>query len=338
MAVAGPLNGFAAAVRWPARSPQARHRASSRVRWAKRTGFGLRTSQIFLASSGLSLLSACGATWTLRDGGEGPITCAEEKPFFTDADADGWGDATLGFQMGCAADPESGFVVRNDLDCVDDPASGGAGIGGRTGAVCPTDFYPGGNTPAVGVIGAASELVAVLPSDRTPPVGAGQAAQTCELGWGAQTEGFKATLAVADGAVFASIQGAIDAAGVAAYAGFIGVNNASGAWKWDDGRDFSIGGVAPLAGCEGVVPEPGSLPLGSRLALIKPQGGAWCIGLPGQAGAAAYAQPGGEPTRPVAGVNDDLAAHYICSRPKPDPFNFRAPPPAEGEGGEEEGT
>ncbi len=294
----------------------------------------MHTSSTLFVSSLVLLLSACGASFKIRDGGGGPVECAVEKPFYQDADGDGWGDGAMGAEYGCVPNTVSGFIVRNALDCNDDPATGGAGNGGKIGAICPSHFYAGGTAPVVGVIGNAAEFVAALPGAASPPIGAGQAAQACELGWGPQTDGLRATLAVADGAALALVQAAIDGAGVSTYAGFIGVENVGGSWKWDDGRDFAIAGVAPLTACGGALPAGADFPTGARLALVKNSTG-WCVGTPGQAGGTTYAQPGGEPTRDVAGANDNLAGHFVCSRPKPDPFNFRAMPEADAESEDE---
>lgn len=227
-------------------------------------------------SIALAGLAACGTSWEVRDGQIGPGEC-RLKPWFLDADADGWGDDVEPV-WACEAVAEDSFTARNNLDC--DDASDQ--LTARLDAACPVDVLPGADD-ILAWSGAEAEMF--LTFGASPQVSALQAEAACAH-WG----GALATPATPQ--ELAVVQDRIDTElpGTEPWVGFVGVGWAEGEWAWlDAGVPFEsiglCGGELPVTTYDPLHPDPElagqpwpEQPI-PRLALVRSDAG-WCLGEP----------------------------------------------------------
>lgn len=240
------------------------------------------------------LAAGCFSTWELQNA-EQVDAC--ERWYFFDGDGDGWGDRSTEPEWSCEANVESQFTSRNNRDCDDATDE----ITGQTGSICPDNLTIGDTeylTPSLG----ASEFVAVYGlSDTT---WGDDAQDSCgPWGWG----GSLATFSSPEEA--ATVSSALDAVLEPGepYAGFIGIQADGAGWSWAD----DSGPIPESSFCDGFVPDVDSFdPTWTRIALVRPIGQPWCLGLP-----------------EMTGVDEDEIygdgfAHFICKRPTPDPTGY----------------
>jgi len=265
----------------------------------------------------VALLAGCSSNWTLNVQVSGERV---SKPYFHDADGDGWGDGGSELRMLSGADVGAGYTARNNRDCDDADAD----VTGLVGAACPADLVTG-DSDWVGLVGASSEYVAMIAPSAT--VWPDEAALACALGWGDSGERAPADLASFDSISEASdLAAALSAANVGDYAGFIGLQYHQGSgWAWIDGSDLAPSSIGDGWCDPNLASEPQAE---GQLAALVHDGARWCVGLPSTVSTAHPGIPGGS-----ASIYADLYAHFICKRATPDPYNFRVPPPDQAAGG-----
>jgi hypothetical protein len=204
----------------------------------------------------LVLLAACESSWEVVSGGD-CWDCISERPFFLDADGDGWGELGSTGLLLVQPDVASGFTSFNNRDCDDADAD----VTGLIGSICPERLTLGG-ADYTGIV-YETELVAVH-AESALVTGAAAADACGPWGWG----GGLALLAdTTDLALLGDALGAEPE-----WTGWVGaVADGGGGWIWEDGRAFG----APFRLCDGTSGSED----GDRLALVK-QGGGWCFGVP----------------------------------------------------------
>jgi hypothetical protein len=246
-----------------------------------------------------------------------PTGCTDTT-YYLDADQDGWGSAE-GESM-CA--PKEEHTARNQLDCDDSNPQ----TTGKVGSVCAEDAVKGANEIATKVFGT-REYAAVIGETLS---GSAAAAGSCgEYGWGGRWgEDLPGGLAT-----FPNMQGMFrlineidtrfseDDLNRRHFAAWIGVVANADATDWEFERDnssLSDASAEPfnpseMGYCGGDSPEMASFGTSpKRLALVRTYDtGDWCFGKPSDA----------NPTEAGAVVSvtyTDLAANFICERPRPD--------------------
>lgn len=258
--------------------------------------------------------------------------CVSDRPFFPDADGDGWGEPGSEATMLPQADQAAGLTATNRRDCDDsDPA-----VTGKIGPACPGDLVEG-TVSVTGVRFGASEYVVVYGAETA--VVRHVAAETACRAWGGSREldgvsleGHLATLAEVQELNAVQDELRASSVGVGEFAGFVGIvwqgatalADPQASWVWSDGSTAAVDADTPW--CFGEPPSPfdyydhflpavqahvdglqSQLP-DLRLALVwdaaAAPSGEWCLGLPDDAAPAQYSAPEG---------------HFICERPAPDP-------------------
>lgn len=249
-------------------------------------------------AAGLGLATGCGASWGVRDVDLGVVDC-RLKPWFADADADGWGEPGEPV-WSCEAEADSAFTARNDRDCDDADAQ----VTARLGDGCPVELLPGLEGGISGWVGAEVELIATFGA---APLTSGLQAEAACAHWGGELA------TPANPTELAALQALVDTAVPEGdWAGFLGVAWDGEVWAWtDSGLPFEAiglcdGDLPVVTDLEGEVWE--SQPLG-RLALVR-AGGGWCLGAPGFA-----------PDLLAPGEVD--AGWLVCERPKPVPEDYK---------------
>ena len=240
-----------------------------------------------------------------------PEDC-ERQLFFEDNDGDGWGEPGAASMELCQADSDAKLTARNNLDCDDTNVE----VTGLIASICPERLVVGG-AEYLGMQEVGSEFAAVLPTadyshvgdttvETTPLTFASGAASACgPSGWGGHLATFS------DLTEFGSVTDRLDeVVGDSYYAAWIGLEPAGAGWKWEDAEAGEGMQVNEVGLCDAFdAPDPEGPDAGVRLALVKPEGGEWCLGFPSDAnpddleeGELAY---------------EDRAAHSLCERKPP---------------------
>jgi hypothetical protein len=214
-----------------------------------------------------------------------PQDC-DRQVFFEDLDEDGWGDPDGAAAELCEADPGAMLTARNNLDCDDDNPE----ITGLIASICPERLVVGG-AEFLGMQEVGSEFAAVLPTadfshvndtgiETTALTFAAGAASACgATGWGGGLATFN------DLTEFGSVTDRLDAVvGDSYYAAWIGLVPSGTSWKWADAEPGAGMQVDEVGFCDSLnAPKPDGPDAGVRLALVKPEGGEWCLGFPSDA-------------------------------------------------------
>ncbi len=224
------------------------------------------------------------SSWELADYTPPPL--GAERLWFEDLDGDGWGAGP-----GLVSRREQAGWVRNDRDCDDDDPD----VTAEIGPMCPTELVSGDQpNDLVGHRGGRAEFVAVLGA--TPTGSAPPAEAACR--WWGLSGGLATFESMAE---FAAVRDALDRVSDGPYAGWIGLESDGQDWAWQG--DASVEIIDAIGWCQVNEPDPS---LYVNAALVRTDG-AWCLGVPSDAGAS----------------YGEFRAHFVCERPVPDPQDYR---------------
>lgn len=301
----------------------------------------------------LVVLAACGSSWQIRKDEVLEIGCPE-KYFYPDADGDGWGDASAEPVASCEPLREQDLTAANGRDCDDgDPT-----ITGRVGAICPEGLLASSSTISFGGVLFADQEFVFVHGGSTPVASYAMATTSCQEWSGSDLvdddwvpRGSLATFnALAElVAVQDELEAQVQAGTFGVFAGYVGIGweggLQTGAWSWlDDSGDNLInqipwcsGALKPADFFPRLNPDdPEHIPaleeaMGAlRLALVLPENGNWCLGMPRDAIPVDIRQQLDDDT---ADLSDPVVAafarytrtegHFVCERPKPDPSRYQ---------------
>jgi hypothetical protein len=257
-----------------------------------------------MVSVGIAFLTACSSNWQVEVIEPQNI----ELPFFLDEDDDGWGALGSDYELREIGDEGTNFTARNNRDCDD----ANVAVTGLVGSICP-DRLVVGATEYSAITYGDEEFVAV--HDASDLVWPEYAVDACSpWGWGGAGGGLAK---FADATELAQVQDLL--ADYPVYAGWVGVTpDGSGGWSWEDGT--AIGGFLPL--CDDTPASDEIDPARARLALMKLDDTAWCLGTPDQ-----VLVQGSWPNEYTPPDYSAGYGYFVCERPVPDPAPFAVDPP-----------